>query len=425
MATLVAKREQRAKLVADARKINDAVEAGKAMTAEQRQEFDRLMSAAADLKADIERSEKLENEERELATSQGRRSTATAPEHRDGQPFTMEYRGLKLEVAHGQPGYSRTLPAYGAGFRSYCRTGSAAEMRTAAAFASDVDADGGYIHAPFQFVAEVIKKLDEAVFVRKYARVLPVTMSDSLGIPNMTTRPGDADWTTEVGSISADVSAQFGNRVLQPQLLTKLITVSQKLMISAAIPPEELVASELGSIYGRTEEKGYLTGSGSAQPLGAFTADNNGVPTSRDVSTGNTTTAITFDGLINTKYAVSAAYRAGARWLFHRDAVKNVATLKDGNGQYIWQMSKAESEPDMLLGHPVDESEYAPNTFTTGQYVGLFANWKWYWIADLMDLTVQRLNELFAANSKVGFLGRKYTDGAPVQSLAFARVKLA
>jgi hypothetical protein len=39
-------------------------------------------------------------------------------------------------------------------------------------------------------------------------------------------------------------------------------------------------------------------------------------------------------------------------------------------------------------------------------------------------LEIQRLDELYAATNEVGFIGRKYTDGAPVLETAFARVKL-
>ncbi len=71
------------------------------------------------------------------------------------------------------------------------------------------------------------------------------------------------------------------------------------------------------------------------------------------------------------------------------------------------------------------ESEYAPNTFTTGLYVGLLGDLSYYWIADALSMTVQRLEELYAATNQVGFIGRLETDGMPVLEEAFVRVKLA
>ncbi len=80
--------------------------------------------------------------------------------------------------------------------------------------------------------------------------------------------------------------------------------------------------------------------------------------------------------------------------------------------------------PDTILGLPVDESEYAPNTFTTTLYVGALCNWSNYWIAELQGVEMQRLNELYAGTSQIGFIGRMYVDGAPVLAESFVRVKL-
>jgi predicted phage gp36 major capsid-like protein len=185
-----------------------------------------------------------------------------------------------------------------------------------------------------------------------------------------------------------------------------------------------LYAHDWGMAVG-TKEQAYLTGNGNQRPLGVFTASANGVPTSRDVSTDNTTTAITADGLINAKYSLKGQYQASASWLFHRDAIKMIAKLKDGDGQYLWKGAIMDGEPDRLLGRPVMMSEFAPNTFTTGQYVGMFADFSHYWIVDSLQLQMQRLVELYAESNQVGFIARYEGDGAPVLAEAFARVKLA
>ena len=99
--------------------------------------------------------------------------------------------------------------------------------------------------------------------------------------------------------------------------------------------------------------------------------------------------------------------------------------LKDGNGQYLIREGIASDGGDMLLDLPMFESEYAPNTFTTGQYVGILGDFSRYWIADSMDMRVQRLVELYAETNQVGFIGRREVDGMPVLEEAFVRVTLA
>jgi HK97 family phage major capsid protein len=82
-------------------------------------------------------------------------------------------------------------------------------------------------------------------------------------------------------------------------------------------------------------------------------------------------------------------------------------------------------EPPILLGLPFFMSEYAPNTFTTGLYVGILGDFSNFWIVDALTMIFQRLVELFAATNQVGFIGRRELDGMPVLSEAFVRVTLA
>jgi HK97 family phage major capsid protein len=153
-----------------------------------------------------------------------------------------------------------------------------------------------------------------------------------------------------------------------------------------------------------------------------FVASNDGISTSRDVNTGSAT-AILADGLLDCKYKLKASYRDTARWLFHRDAIKMIAKLKSNDNQYIWQPGLQAGQPDRLLNLPVDESEKVPNTFTNGLYVGLLANWRFYEIADALDMEVQVVDQLYAATNQIGYIGRLKTDGLPTLDEAFARVK--
>ena len=387
--------EARATMVAEARKLLDTAEAEKReLTAEERAQYDKTFEEARALGDKIQREQELREEERRLAEA-GR----LEPEGKKENP---EERKLKA-------------------FRNFLVTGNAAEYR---ALANDTDETGGYLHAAEQFITRLIKGLDNQVFVRKYATILPLTSSDTLGAPVLTADPSDPTWTTEIAAPSEDSTMAFGRRSLQPEQLSKLIKISMKLLRTSALPIENLVADRLAYKFAVAQENAFLNGDGDGEPLGIFTASDDGIPTARDVDTGNSATALTADGLINAKFALKAQYRNGCRWIFHRDAVKMISKLKDGEGQYLWRPGMLMNEPDMLLGHPVDESEYVPNTFTTALYVGALCNWSNYWIAELQGVELQRLVELYAGTSQIGFIGRMYADGAPVLAESFVRVKL-
>lgn len=387
--------EARATMVAAARKLIDTAEAEKReLSAEERAQYDKTFDEARKLGDKIQREQELREEERRLAEA-GR----LEPEGKKENP---EERKLQA-------------------FRSFLINGNAAEYR---ALANDSDASGGFLHAAEQFVARLIKGLDNRVFVRQYATILPVTGSDTLGVPTLTADPADPTWTTEIAAPSEDSTMAFGRRSLQPEQLSKLIKISMKLLRTSALPIENLVADRLAYKFAIAQENAFLNGDGDGEPLGIFTADANGINTDRDVSTGNTDTAVTADGLAEAKYALKAQYRGTARWIFHRDGVKKISKLKDGEGQYLWRPGITVGEPDILMGLPVDESEYVPTTWTTGLYVGALCNWANYWIAELQGVELQRLVELYAGTSQIGFIGRMYADGAPVLAESFVRVKL-
>jgi len=110
------------------------------------------------------------------------------------------------------------------------------------------DNKGGYL-APTTTVARLIKFLDDNLFFRQIATVLPPLGSAvSLGVPTLDTDPNDADWTPEVpaSDITDDDAMTFGKRELMPHLLTKLVKISRKLLRSAVIDAENLVTDRIG-----------------------------------------------------------------------------------------------------------------------------------------------------------------------------------
>jgi HK97 family phage major capsid protein len=70
-------------------------------------------------------------------------------------------------------------------------------------------------------------------------------------------------------------------------------------------------------------------------------------------------------------------------------------------------------------------SEYAPSTLAQSNYVAILGDFRYYWIADALDMQIQRLVELYARTNQTGFIGRLETDGMPVLEEAFVRLQMA
>jgi len=412
--------EKRVKLVADARALLDKAENEKrAPTAEEREQFDKMMADADAMKAEADSVAKLEAAEKELADSRGRKtplevagSPAPAAEKR-----SVETRGGKIEWTE-----TAESKAYADAFNR-AMSGSREEIR---ALQKDSDTAGGYLSAPQQFQAELIKALDNSVFMRQICRVLPpLATAESLGAPSLDADPADPTWTTELAVGDEDTTMAFGKRELKPHPLAQYIKVSKTLLRRSALGAEALVRDRLAYKCAVVEENAFMNGTGNLQPLGIFVASANGINTDRDVSTGNTDSEIRTDGLLEAEGLLPAQYRPGCSWVFHREAVTMIRKLKDGNGQYLWQPSVVAGQPDRLFTYPVYISEYAPHTFTTTCYVGMLGNFQQYWIVDALTMQIQVLVELYAATNQNGYISRLECDGMPVLSSAFARVKLA
>lgn len=458
MPTIQEMREERAKLITDARKILDSAKTEKReLTNEESAKSDEMLDKADEIKSAIEarekneeRSRRLEEAEGELRSSNGRRGSNNAPprererearpgdgprrenRERDRELSGDEIREISWRVAGGAERRiaiddRRGSREYRSAFERYLVSGSTNGLDSSDGgerrdLAADSDVDGGYVLAPTQMVANLLKFVDDAVAMRQFATVLPLRGAQNLGVPTLDTDVSDPDWTSEIQTGTRDTAMKFGKRELNPVPLAKRVLISRKLLRNAALGVEALVQQRLGYKFGVTEEKAFLTGNGSNQPLGVFTASANGISTGRDVNSGSTTD-FTADGLVDAKFSLKTQYWANARWMLHRDGLRRIRKLKDTTNQYLWQPGLSAGEPDRILDVPYTLSEFAPNTFTTGRYIAILGDFRFYWIAEALGLEVQRLQELYAEANQVGYIGRMEVDGMPVLEEAFVRVR--
>lgn len=414
-------------------------EQGGQLTAEQEQEWDArdkdidaTLASIESIKKQNLRVDKMKSL-LELADKPiGRQSTPSAPaplgQSKTSEAVKLSISGQELHFQPGTPDFARAQPDYQLSFSRYLQTGNPEGLSSAEALGMKAgdNARGGYL-APMTFVAQLIKFLDDNVFMRQLATVFPNVSPTGMGAPSWDADPGDADWTAEVLStdISEDDTARTGRRELIPNDLSKLVLASRKLINgSTSMSAEQLIIQRLGYKFALTEEKAFLTGTGVGKPLGVFTASDLGIPTSRDVATGSTT-GFDADDVIGCFFGLKEAYQRRATWLVSREWVKRARKLKtSGSGEYLWAPATSDT-PGTIMGRPYMMSENVPTTYTTGQYIAVVGDFSFYWIADCYDLTVDRLDELFRLKKQIGFIGEKSTDGAPVLAEAFSRMKTA
>jgi HK97 family phage major capsid protein len=408
---IIEMRQQRAKLVADSRALLDKAELEKRdMTGEEETQYQKYDRDIEKMTREIDMEEKLQAREREIGEKESRDrkpagdESKPGSENRDNPRATEEYR---------------------AAFEKFLRNGSNSLAETERrAMQVDSDTGGGYLLTPQQFVNEFLKAMDMDVAIRGLARKFALTTSGSLGVPTLDTDLDDAEWTPELKT-GALTEIGLGKRELKTHQLTKRALISNALIRKTGGTIETLVRERLQYKFGVSEEKAFMTGDGAEKPLGVFTPSALGVPTTRDVNTGSAT-GFTGDGLIEARYSIKEGYvkDSSTRWLFHRDAIKLIRKIKNAvDGQYIWQPGITGGAPDRILEIPYITSDFCPNTFTNGLYAGILGCFKYYWIADALDMQIQRLVELYAETNQTGFIGRQEVDGMPVLAEAFTRLK--
>lgn len=321
----------------------------------------------------------------------------------------------------------RSTEEYRAGFENYLARGGPGTSRTERGILQiDSDTGGGHVVVSDQFIDKLIKAEDNLNAMIGLVFLISAIRGESFGAVSLT---GDISPFTMAGELTTaevdDIS--LGKRILSPHdVRRKEVPVSKALLeAQTRLDVQQLVADRVAFALGSLKEDKIINGTGANQPLGLFVASPDGIPTSRDVATDNTATAVTPDNVIEVQGTLEPPYQRAAKWLSHRDYITRIRKQKDGNGQYLWQPGLQADQPNMLLGREYVTSEFAPNTFTAGQYVALYGDFSWYWFAHTIDFTIQRLIETRAVDGMIGLLfDRMAIDGMPVLPEAFVRVQM-
>lgn len=377
MANIADLRAKRAKLVAAAREVLDA--AGDNLSAEKQAEFDRIDGEIDEISSRITKEEKILAVEASLAK----------PVERDGMP----------QIDAKDEGTGRGAKTYANAFRQFVRLGrNGITSDIVGALQVGTDSEGGYL-TPEEFETRLVQTMEPLSVMRQISSVIS-TGSDR-NIPVETSRSA-ATWTAEEAAYT-ESDPVFSRVTLGAHKLGVIVKVSEELLQDAFFNVDAYMVNNFGRAFAEAEETAYVAGNGSGKPTGVTTQASAGV-------TAAGAAAITSDELIDLYHSLKPGYRGRANWLMKDGTAKLIRKLKDGDSQYLWQPGLQAGQPDMLLGRPVQISDGMPAA-TTGLVSVLFGDFSHYQIVDRAGVSMQRLNELYAANGQVGFKAFKRTEG--------------
>ena len=291
-------------------------------------------------------------------------------------------------------------------FYDALKTGSVAEIKNVISVGS-----GNTVPVPTSFQNKLVEKLKEQNIMRMLGEV--VSSDSDMDIP-VEVAIGAAAWTDENGETTA-VDDTFTKVTMKAYKCTKLVKVSKEALADNTIGLENYLVRNLAYSLGITEEEAMITGDGDAKPTGIVPSAGVGVTTA-------SATAITADELIDLVYSLKRVYRKNAVFIMNDSTIKAIRKLKDSDGQYIWSAG-FNGEPDMIFGRPVYTSEFAPSIASAALPI-VFGDMGFYRIQTRGNLELQRLNELYAANGQVGFMGAERIDGKLTLAEAVKSLKM-
>lgn len=353
------------------------------LSAEDNLVYEKMEQEIEDLGKEISRLERAEDFENQLNQPLN-------------SPLTNKPQTSKLDEKTG-----RKSEDYISNFWNVMRTKNPMPQVTNA-LEVGTDSEGGYL-VPDEFETTLVEELEEENVFRSLAKTIKTSSGDRK-IPVVASK-GTASWIDEEGAI-VESDDSFTQVSIGAYKLGTMIKVSEELLNDSVFNLENYIAKEFARRIGAKEEDAFINGDGSGKPLGILASTGGaevGVTTS-------SATAITADELIDLFYSLKAPYRKNAVWVLNDSTIKAIRKLKDSTGQYLWQQSLVAGTPNTILGCPVKTSAYMP-AIASGAKTIAFGDFKHYWISDRQGRSFKRLNELYAANGQVGFLGSQRVDG--------------
>ena len=385
MSKVLQLREQRAKAWEAAKSFLDAkAKDSNFVSGEDAATYDRMEQEVMDLGKQIDRLERQAAIDAEMS-----KAIAT--------PIT----NLPGTGVGGNTKMGRATDEYKRAFWNGMRNKMSYEVQNALSIGTD--SEGGYL-VPDEYEKKLVEALEDEVFFRSLATVIKTSSGDRK-IPIVTSK-GEAAWIDE-GGVFPESDDSFGQTSIGAYKLATMIKVSDELLNDSVFNIEAYISKEFGRRIGTKEEEAFFIGDGVGKPTGIFTSADTGVTI--------TSTDITFDDVMDLYYSLRAPYRNKATWILNDSTIKAIRKLKDDNGNYIWQPSVREGEPDKILNRPYKTSIYVPE-IATGNRVIAFGDFSYYWIADRQGRSFKRLNELYAG--QVGFLASERVDGKLILSEA-------
>lgn len=408
-------RERMATLATEARnqldQITDKTDPAKVKEIEAR--FDTIMADHDAIAARIEREQKLAKAEARHEQGDPRRPVMPDAEARaaaEDAQNTPEYREVfTKQLRHG-------VAELSAEERSVLM-GGRVDLGEQRAQSTATGSAGGFT-VPVELQPEIDKAMAAwgPLWDADIVREISTTSGNRIDWPTVDDTAARGRIKAQNDPVDDDGSddVAFGQKALDAYVYdTGLVRIPMELLSDSQFNVESLMNELFGERLGRTANDVLTTGDGIDKPQGIVTASSLG-------KSAAGATAITADELIDLFHSVDPAYRSSprCRWMFNDSTLAAIRKLKDGQGNYLWQMGDVRTgEPAQFLGKPYSVNQ-AMADIGTGNKPVIFGDLNRFVVRKVLGFQILTLRERYAERFQVGMIGFKRFDSELINAAA-------
>lgn len=286
---------------------------------------------------------------------------------------------------------------------------------------SSSDANGGFI-VPDEFKSELYEALKYYSNVMDVATVISTSHGRNIDMPKIDETAVVAGWGSESQLVTA-TDMTFGTEVIGANMLRTMVLLSIELIQDNDVNLTGQIARLFAARFGRALEEAFTNGDGTSNKPTGFM---------HNITTGKTAasaTAFTREELVDLIHSVDKAYRANPNFRM----VMNDATLAEirkmafgtGDDRPLYTQGNATiGEPTRIEGIPVVINAAMPNV-ATGKKPIAVGDFSKFVIRQAGSYSFRRLDERYADNLQVAFLGYSRFDSKVIDDNAFRCLEMA
>jgi len=280
------------------------------------------------------------------------------------------------------------------------------------------DATGQYVIEP-ELDAEIERLLPKITVVRSLATVRTIGKDriKMRSIGGMSVGWGKLETGTGITESTLTPGAPTYQYVEDLYGLSK---IGEDELMDADVKLESILAEEFSRVLGEEEDKQFILGAGhgSNQPEG-ITINATLVAATKTTAA---ISAITVEDMLDILYGCPTQFRKNGVFIVNSLTELALRKLRAGgstttDGPFLWQPSVQEGRPNTFLGKPVYTQDDMKTLADVASVIAIFGDIKsGYRIVDRVDMTLQRLTELYSEAGLVGFKIHKRVTGSVMKA---------